>query len=86
MKSYVFTVVIEPDVYEDGRQAYMAYCPLLQGTTTWGDTQKEALTNVQEAVAMVIESMIEHGEALPEESKEGVVTSNEPVVAVTVPS
>lgn len=86
MKSYVFKVVIEPDTYADGRPAFMAYCPALPGTTTWGDSVEEALRNVHEAAEMVLEDMIEHGELLPEASLDGVTTINEPVVSVTVPS
>ena len=60
MKPYVFKVVIEPDTYADGRPAFMAHCPALPGTTTWGDTMEEALHNVHEAAEMVLEDMIEH--------------------------
>ncbi len=31
MKSYVFRVVIEPDKFEDGREAWHASCPALKG-------------------------------------------------------
>ena len=86
MKSYVFKVVIEPDTYPDGHPAFMAYCPALPGTTTWGDTVEEALENVREAAEMILEDMRAHGEPLPEAAREGVTTINEPVVAVTVPS
>ena len=37
-----------------------------QGATTWGYTQEEALANIEEVVKMVLESMIEHDEPLPE--------------------
>ncbi len=44
MKAYIFQVVIEPD--EDG---FHAYCPILKGCHTWGNTRKEVLNNVGEA-------------------------------------
>ena len=45
----------------------VAFCPLLQsqGGATWGETQDEALTNIQEVVQMTVQSMIEHDETLP---------------------
>ena len=62
MKPYTFRVVVEPD--ED---RWIAYCPLLQsqGGATWGETQDEARTNIQEVVQMTVQSMIEHDETLP---------------------
>ncbi len=82
IKTYVFKVVIEEDSFDDGRQAYHAYCPSLKGARTWGYTQEEALKNIREVIEMTIESMIEHGESIPEESDTQVF--NEPRVAVTI--
>lgn len=55
MESYIFSVVIEEDAFEDGRQAYHAYCPAFKGCHTWGHTSEEALMNIQEAVELYIE-------------------------------
>jgi len=82
MKTYVFKVEIEEDRFDDGRMAYHAYCPSLKGATTWGYTEAEALKNIREVVEMTVESMIEHGEPLPEESE--VQVFPEARVAVTV--
>ena len=60
MKTYLFTVVVEEDHFEDGRKAYHAYCPALKGASTWGYTREEALKNIREVVEMTIESMKEH--------------------------
>lgn len=81
MKSYSFRIVVEPD----GERWY-AYCPALvrQGGAAWGYTQQEALKNIQEVVQMVVESLIEHGEAVPEEPSDQVQVFSEPQVAVTV--
>ena len=65
MKSYIFSVAIEEDTLEDGGKAYHAYCPGLKGCHTWGHTYEEALMNVQEAVELYIEDLIEAGEAMP---------------------
>jgi len=77
VKSYLFRVVLEPD-----EEAWRAYVPDLEakGGATWGRTKEEALGNIREVAQMVIESMLEDGEALPP----GVTEMNEPVVAVTV--
>lgn len=81
MKTYIFKAVVELD--ED---RWSAYCPALlkQGAATWGHTQEEALKNLQEVVQMVLESLIEHGESVPEGPADEVHVSAEPHVAVTI--
>jgi predicted RNase H-like HicB family nuclease len=81
LTTYTFKVVVEPD---DG--AWHAYCPALleHGGATWGETREEALRNIEEVVKMVVESMLEHGEALPLSRTDQVQVSEEPLVAVTV--
>ena len=78
-RTYIFKVEVEPD--ED---RWFAYCPALEGNgaATWGYTREEALKNIREVVEMTIESMIEHGEPIPEEPD--VQIFSEPRVAVTV--
>jgi len=82
MKTYIFRVIIEDDAFADGRKAYHAYCPSLKGANTWGYTKEEALKNIREVIEMTIESMIEHGEIIPEEPD--VRVFSEPLVAVTI--
>ena len=65
LKSYIFSVVVEDDEFEDGRKAYHAYCPALEGCTTWGHTYEEVLVNIQEAVSLYVEDIIEAGESVP---------------------
>jgi predicted RNase H-like HicB family nuclease len=81
MKTYTFKVVAEPD--ED---RWHAYCPALerQGAATWGNTREEALKNIHEVVQLVVESMIEHGEQLPEQTTEEVQVTIDPRVTVNV--
>jgi predicted RNase H-like HicB family nuclease len=78
MKTYAFPVVVEPD--ED---RWFAYCPPLleQGGSTWGHTRQEALENIEEVVKLVVESLVEHGEPVPEGN---VAQTPEPLVAVTL--
>ena len=82
LKTYIFKVIIEEDKFDDGRMAYHAYCPDLKGARTWGYTKEEALRNIREVVEMTIESMIEHGEQIPE--KPDIRVFPEARIAVTV--
>jgi predicted RNase H-like HicB family nuclease len=82
MKTYIFKVVIEEDSFEDGKQAYHAYCPSLKGARTWGYTKEEAMKNIREVIEIVIESMIENDEPIPAEPE--IQIYPEPRVAITV--
>ena len=67
MKTYTFQVVIEEDEWLDERikdPVWRAYIPELvhKGASSWGYTQKEALQSLQDAVDLLIESLLEHGE------------------------
>ena len=62
MKTYIFRVVVEPD--ED---RYYAEIPTLPDCHSWGYTYEEALKNIKEAAELCLETMIEDGEAIPEE-------------------
>ena len=84
MKSYIFSVVIEEDAFEDGRPAFHACCPGLKGCHTWGHTFEEALTNIQEAVELYVEDLIAAGDIIPDDPEEGVVVRDTPSVVVNV--
>jgi predicted RNase H-like HicB family nuclease len=87
MKTYNFKVVLEPDEDFDGNPyGWHAFCPALerQGASTWGATHAEALKNINDLVHMVVESIVEHGEHIPEEPPDEVEVAVEPRVAVTV--
>jgi predicted RNase H-like HicB family nuclease len=80
-------VVVERDEDFDGNPSgWHAYCPALepQGASTWGATEAEALKNVNDLVRLVVESMLEHREPIPEEPSDEVEITVEPRVAVTV--
>ena len=81
MKTYIFKAVVEPD---DDR--WSAYCPALlsQGASTWGVSREQAIKNLQDVVRMVLESLVEHGEPVPEGPMSEVRISEEPQVAVTI--
>ena len=87
MKTYYFKVVVEADEDFDGiPSGFHAYCPALEqrGASTWGATQAEAIRKVGDVVRMVVESMLEHSEHIPEEPRDEVGVTVEPRVAVTV--
>ncbi len=87
MKTYNFRVVVEPDEDFDGNPSgWHAYCPALerQGASTWGLTEAEARKNIDEVVHLVVESMLERGERVPDEPLDRADVSAEPRVAVTV--
>jgi antitoxin HicB len=77
--SYTFHVVVEPD--ED---VWMAYCPALQGCTTWGRTRGEALKNIEEAVQAYVESLLKHGEPIPTSPQGEVTVSEKLLVTVNI--
>ena len=62
MKSYLFKVELEPD--EEGWRAF--YPPLEEiGASTWGETQEEALKNIQELLTMMLEQFEQEGQSIP---------------------
>ena len=81
MSTYVFRVVLEPD--ED---RWIAYSPVLKekGGATWGVTKKEALDNIRQVLEMTVQSMVEHGEPIPQDPGIDVQVYEEPQIAVTL--
>ena len=69
--------------YEQSGESFAAFVPALPGCHTQGDTLEEAETNVREAIAVYLESLIAHNEPIPEEGRsfQGRVT-----VPVSVPA
>lgn len=57
---FLVQIVVKPD--EDG---YHAYCPVLKGLHTCGDTKEEAMSNAKDAVIAYLQSLIEHGDPIP---------------------
>ena len=62
---------------------YVGTVPALPGCHTQGETLEETERNIKEAIALYLESLTEHGEAIPEEgpSFQGRVTVPVPAVA-----
>ncbi len=81
---HTFRVLIEDDQFEDGRQAYHAYCPALPGCHTWGYTYEEAQTNIREAIALYLEDVIEAGEEISVDTSIQTAENESPSVMGTV--
>jgi predicted RNase H-like HicB family nuclease len=58
-----YTVILEP---EPGG-GFHAFCPVLKGCHTQGDSLEEALRNIREAIDVYLESLRAHGETIPVE-------------------
>lgn len=52
---------------------YWAECPSLPGCVSQGETLEETLANIKEAIELYIESLVERGLSVPEETFEQVV-------------
>jgi predicted RNase H-like HicB family nuclease len=54
--------------YEQAAEGgFVAFVPTLPGCHTQGETLEEAERNVKEAIALYLESLLAHGEPIPEE-------------------
>jgi predicted RNase H-like HicB family nuclease len=54
MRKLLLTLVIEKD--KDG---YFAFCPVLQGCYTQGDSYEEVLRNIEDAIRLHIEDRLD---------------------------
>jgi len=68
LNEYVFTIIIEKE--EEG--GYHAFCPLLPGCHTQGETYEEAMENIKDAIKLYIESLREHNEEVPTGIQRGI--------------
>ena len=53
-QTYNYTVLLERE--EDG--GYHAFCPILKGCHSQGETVEEAIENITEAIELYLESLI----------------------------
>jgi len=81
LKTYLFRIELEPD-----EEKWAAHCPALleKGGATWGHTREEALNNIRDVIQMVVQSLVERGEPIPETPADQVQVIIEDKVAVTV--
>ena len=77
---YNFTILLEPNEPD----SYPVTCPALPGLVTEGDTLDEAYAMAQDAVQGYLESLIAHGEPIPQDKiamPVRVRIENEPIAA-----
>ncbi len=67
MKCLSFEIVIERE--EDPGAGYSVYCPTLPGCYSNGRTIEEAKQHIREAIALHLESLRTHGEAIPQNDR-----------------
>ena len=59
----IYTVIVEK-----GRESgYIAYAPALRGCVSQGDTRKQVLKNIKEAIEVYVEALLEDGLPVPTE-------------------
>ncbi len=64
-----YTVILE----RDANGVLVAHVPTLRGCVSQGRNKREALKNIKEAIALYIETLIEHGQPVPTEAAREVV-------------
>ena len=62
MKEYNLPIVIEYDAKE---KIYLAECPVLPGCYTDGETYEAVVTNIRDAIQLMIESRLAVGDPIP---------------------
>ena len=81
VSSRTYTLSIEK--YPDG---YLAYFPALPGCNTWGKTYEDAIKYAEEALAVYLDTLIAHGDDIPEEKNNAEpvslgITVRTPIIA-----
>ena len=66
MKFYSFQIVIEKEPEDEG---YYAYSPTLPGCSSNGMTIEAAKANIREAVQVHVESLLNHGQPIPQHDR-----------------
>lgn len=66
MKFYTFEIVVEEEPEDEG---YLAYSPTLPGCFSNGRTIEEARRNIRSAVQQHIQSLLAHGQPIPQNEK-----------------
>ncbi len=64
-----YRILIEQD--EDG--VFVAECPSLPGCISQGNTRKEAISNIHDAITGYLESLKKHNEPIPPSIQEEII-------------
>ena len=63
MRYFTFEIVIEKEPEDEG---YLAFSPTLPGCFSNGQTIEQAKRNMREAIQQHLESLLEHGDPIPQ--------------------
>ena len=66
MQYYTFEIVIEKEAEDEG---YSAYSPSLPGCFSNGRTLEEAKRNIRDAIEQHLQSLLAHGQPIPQSEK-----------------
>jgi predicted RNase H-like HicB family nuclease len=66
MSYYTFAIVIEKEPEDEG---YLAYSPNLPGCLSNGKTIEEAKRNIRQAIEQHVESLLAHGQPIPQNER-----------------
>jgi predicted RNase H-like HicB family nuclease len=58
-----YTVILE----KEAAGGYHAFCPALRGCHSEGETEAEAMQNIQEAIEVYLQSLVAHKEPIPQD-------------------
>lgn len=72
-----YTVILE----EEAEGGFHAFCPALVGCHSQGESLDEAMANIREAIELYLESLLAHGEPIPDEARMVVATTEVNAVA-----
>ena len=67
-----YRIITEQD--KDG--IFVAECPALPGCISQGETRREAIDNIKDAIEGYLESLKKHNEPIPPEIEEEIVEIN----------
>jgi len=84
VQSHIFRAELQPDQFEDGSPAFHAWCPALKGCHTWGRTEQEALTRLEEAVELYLDDLRASGDPIPVDPEQGAILMSFPSVVVNL--
>ncbi len=67
MRYFTFEIVVEKEPEDEG---YSAYSPTLPGCFSNGQTIEQARDNMRKAVQQHVESLLAHGQPIPQNGKQ----------------
>lgn len=67
MRYFTFEIVVEKEAADEG---FSAYSPTLPGCFSNGKTVEEAKNNIRQAIHLHVESLLAHGQPIPQNGKQ----------------